>query len=97
MLGIWPESSLKNVNKLPWSSDYGKRLTFRRSWVRITAPYTGWTFFTYICFKNCNDVCLKRPSTNEKEAGIGPFFFKKTETMPRSVVVAKVDRERYCI
>ena len=24
----------------PWSSGYGKRLAFRRSWVRIPAPYT---------------------------------------------------------
>ena len=22
-------------------------------------------FFTYICCKNCNDVCLKRPKINE--------------------------------
>ena len=29
----------------PWSSGYGKRLMFRRSWVQIPAPYTGWTFF----------------------------------------------------
>ena len=28
-------------------------------------------FFTY--FKNCNDVCLKRPKINEKEAGVGHF------------------------
>ena len=34
-------------------------------------------FFTYICCKNCN-VCLKRPKINEKEAGVGPFFLKKT-------------------
>ena len=33
-------------------------------------------FFTYICCKNCNDVCLKRPKINKKEAGVGPF--KKT-------------------
>ena len=59
----------------PWSSGYGKRLTFRRSWVRIPAPYTGWTFFTYICCKNCN-VCLKRLKINEKEAGIGPLLKK---------------------
>ena len=56
----------------PWSSGYGKRLTFRRSWVRIPAPYTGWTFFPHIFV-----VCLKRPKINEKEAGVGPFF-KKT-------------------
>ena len=58
----------------PWSSGYGKRLTFQRSWVRIPAPYTGWTFFTYC--KNCN-VCLKRPKINKKEAGVGPFLIKK--------------------
>ena len=34
-------------------------------------------FFTYICCKNCNDVCLKRTKINEKEAGVGPFFLKK--------------------
>ena len=31
-------------------------------------------FFTYICCKNCI-VCLKRPKINEKEAGVGTFFF----------------------
>ena len=35
--------------------------------------------FTYICCKNCNDVCLKRPKINEKEAGVGPFFLKNTK------------------
>jgi len=35
--------------------------------------------FTFICCKNCNDVCLKRPKINEKEAGVGPFFFKKNK------------------
>ena len=60
----------------PWSSGYGKRLTFQRSWVWIPAPYTVFTFFTNICCKNCN-VCLKRPKINEKEAGIGIIFFKK--------------------
>ena len=33
-------------------------------------------FFTLICCKNCT-VCLKRLKVNEKEAGVGPFFFKK--------------------
>ena len=32
----------------PWSSGYGRRLIIRRSWVRIPAPNTGWTFFTYL-------------------------------------------------
>ena len=59
----------------PWSSDYGRRLVFQRSWVWILSLYTGWTwhFYTLICCKNCNNVCLKRPKINEKEAGVGPF------------------------
>ena len=57
----------------PWSSGYGKRLTFWRSWVRILEQYTGWTFLTFICCKNGNDVCLKRTKINETEAGVGPF------------------------
>ena len=28
-----------------WSSGYGWRLMFVRLWVRIPAPYTGWTYF----------------------------------------------------
>ena len=31
-------------------------------------------FCTLICCKNCI-VCLKRPKINEKEGGVGPFFF----------------------
>ena len=31
-----------------WSSGSGRRLMFQRLWVRIPAPYTGWTFFTYL-------------------------------------------------
>ena len=34
-------------------------------------------FFTLICCKNCNDVCLKRPKINEKEAGVAKFFKTK--------------------
>ena len=41
------------------------------------ALYTGWTFFTYICYKNCNDVCLNRPKINDKRGHVGPFFLKK--------------------
>ena len=57
-----------NNRREPWSSAYGKRLTFRRLLVRIVAPYTGWTFFTYICSKICN-VYLKRPKINKKRPG----------------------------
>ena len=40
----------------PGSSAYWRRLMFQRSWARIPTPYTGWTFFTFICCKNCNVV-----------------------------------------
>ena len=60
------------IGRTPWSSGYGRRLMSRRSWVRIPAPYTGWTFFSYILYKNCN-VCLKKMKINEKEVRIGPF------------------------
>ena len=46
------------LGREPWSSGYGRRLMFQRSWVQTLAPYTGWTFFTFICFQDCI-VCLK--------------------------------------
>ena len=52
----------------PWSSLYGWRLTFERSWVRIPVLYTGWTFLILI---SCNkQLCLKRPKINEKRPGL---------------------------
>ena len=36
---------ITNVGREPWSSGYGRRLMFQRSWVQILAPNTGWTFF----------------------------------------------------
>ena len=56
----------------PWSSGFGKRLMFQRSWVWFLALNTGWTFFTFIFCKNCK-ACLKRPKINQKEAGVGPL------------------------
>ena len=49
---------------------------FRSSWVQIPALYTGWTFFTFICCQNCNDVCLKRTKIKEKGTEDGPFLKK---------------------
>ena len=43
-------------------------------------------FFTCICCKNCNDICLKRPKINEKEAGVGPFFKKNVQQEMRDSV-----------
>ena len=42
-------------------------------------------FFTYICCKNYNDVCLKRPKINDKR---GPFLKKESANcfaMPRLI------------
>ena len=51
---------------------------FQRSWVRIPTPYTGWTFVTHICCKNCNDVFLKRPKINDKRGRGWPIFLKRS-------------------
>ena len=48
---------------------------FLRSWVRFPAPNTGWTFFTFICCKDCI-VCLKRTKISKIETEDGPFFKK---------------------
>ena len=56
---------------------YGRRLTFKRLWVRIPVPDTGWTFFPIYCCKNCN-VCLKRPKINNKR-GRELSIFKNRE------------------
>ena len=34
-----------DIGREPWSSGYGRRLTYKRPWVRIPAPDTGWRFF----------------------------------------------------
>ena len=39
-----------------------------------TVYWMDMTFFTLICCRNCNDVFLKRPKINEKEAGVGTFL-----------------------
>ena len=55
---------------------------FSRTWVRIPAPYTGWTFLTDIPWKNCS--LFEKMKINEKEAGYGPFLLKKSSTFHRS-------------
>ena len=44
--GLWKydELKLRRLGREPWSSGYGWWLMFQRSWVRILAPYTGWTW-----------------------------------------------------
>ena len=36
-------------------------------------------FFTYICCKNWNDVCLKRPKNKRKRGRVGPFLKKESK------------------
>ena len=68
------EAQLSLFGREPWSSSYGRRLTFWRSWVQILVPYTGWTFFTIICCKLVLMFVWKRPKINEKETGDDPFL-----------------------
>ena len=37
--------------------------------------------FSHIFVVKIVNVCLKRPKINEKEAGVGPFFLKKEQTI----------------
>ena len=46
--------------RVPWCSGCGRRLVIWRLWVRIPAPYTGWTFF-HICVLRFFYWFLKRP------------------------------------
>ena len=52
---------------------------FQRLWIQIPAPYTEWTFFSYICCKNSYDVCLKRQKINNKSGRGWPFFKKMND------------------
>ena len=63
-----------NLRVVIWGIFQGSNPGFK-SW-RCT--YTGWTFFTLICGKNCI-VCLKRPK-NEKEARVGPLDKERDRT-----------------
>ena len=47
----------------PWSSGYGRQLIFKRSWVGITAPYTGLTFFTLTSLLQFHFICSKNGTT----------------------------------
>ena len=82
----WTFRDLAKLTKIwrePCSSAMGGHLYSRSLWVQIQAPFTWWTFFTFICYRNCN-VCLKRWKSNEKEAEDGPFFKKIVEDFDRS-------------
>ena len=77
--------SIKDSNSLR-ASGYGRRITFQRSWGRILALYTGWTFFTYICCKNYYYVCLKRPKINNKRGRGWPILKKDLNSAAQAIV-----------
>ena len=61
--------------------------------------------FTYICCKNCNDVCLKRPKIKEKKTEVGkkklnadkPYFLRPRVRIPStpsllfSICIVEID------
>ena len=69
--------TIKMLGGEPWSSGYGRRLKFQRSWVWIPAPYTGWTwhFSHWFVVKNCI-ICLKRTENKRKRGQGWPIFLK---------------------
>ena len=60
---------------------------FKKLWVRIQAPYSGWTFSHRFVVKIV--VCLKRPKINEKEAGDGPFLQKMLQLIPNRTLTSR--------
>ena len=50
----------------PWSSGYGRRLEFQRSWVQILAPYTRWTFFHKYLFAVKFEMMLFEKTENKR-------------------------------
>ena len=69
------------IGREPWSSGYGRRLMFQRSWVWIPTQYTGWTIFhiPIWCTK-----CVWKNENKWKEAGVGPFFIKMKQFILQS-------------
>ena len=73
---LWTRYQSKHVaisGREPWSSGYGRRLMFWRSWVQIPAPNTGWTFFTFIC---CKNVFFWKDKKKWKSPRMAHFFEK---------------------
>ena len=58
----------------PWSSGYGRRLIFQRSWVWIPALYTGWTFSLLFVIKIV--MFLWKDENKRKRGWDGPFLKK---------------------
>ena len=63
----------------------------QRSWVQTRAPYTVWTFFTYLCCQACNDVCLKIPKINYKRGRGWPIFMNKHLSQKKDFIETKCE------
>ena len=60
---------------------------------KVNLALTHTVLLNQKCTDTCKDVCLKRLKINEKEAGVGLFFFKKrSQTESRAVVVSHFGR-----
>ena len=72
------ELTLVALGQEPWSSGYVRWLMYEgcgfESWHHILDH-----FFTYICCKNWNDVCLKRPKINNKRGRWGVIVAQLVE------------------
>ena len=66
----------KTPGREPWSSGYGWRLMFDRSWVQIQPHIMDGHFFALICCKNCI-VFFEKTKNKQKEAGVGPLKKEK--------------------
>ena len=64
----WWSTSNRKLGTFAWAG-----AMFCRSWVWLLAPYTGWTFFIFMCCKFVLLFAWKRPKINEREAGDGPL------------------------
>jgi len=63
----------------PWSSGYGKRLTFHVPKVVGSNPSTVYwmDIFTHLFVVKICTVCLKRPKINKKRPGLAHFLKKE--------------------
>ena len=76
----WNQTKNIIFGREPWSSGYGRWLTFQRSWVRILAPDTGWTWHFSHWFV-VKIVCLFEKTENKRKRGRGWPIFKKTKNI----------------
>ena len=73
----WKQMKRKKAHQTgeeAWSSGYGRSLMFWKLWVRIAAPFTGWTFFHAYLFVVIIVMCVWKDENKTKRGLDGPFF-----------------------